>query len=48
MNEKPLFSIIIPVYNSQKTIKRTLLSVLNQTFSDYEIVVVMMVALIQP
>ena len=40
MNEKPLFSIIIPVYNSQKTIKRTLLSVLNQTFSDYEIVVV--------
>ncbi|AIR87260.1 glycosyltransferase [Pantoea sp. BL1] len=40
MNEKPLFSIIIPVYNSQKTIKRTLLSVLNQTFSNYEIVVV--------
>lgn len=40
MNEKPLFSIIIPVYNSQKTIKRTLLSVLNQTFNNYEIVVV--------
>ncbi len=40
MNEKPLFSLIIPVYNSQKTIKRTLLSVLNQTFNNYEIVVV--------
>lgn len=40
MNEKPLFSIIIPVYNSQKTIRRTLLSVLNQTFISYEVVVV--------
>lgn len=40
MNEKPLFSLIIPVYNSQKTIKRTLLSVLKQTFSNYEVIVV--------
>jgi glycosyltransferase involved in cell wall biosynthesis len=40
MNEKMLFSLIIPVYNSQKTIKRTLLSVLNQTFSSYEVIVV--------
>lgn len=40
MNEKPLFSLIIPVYNSQKTIKRTLLSVLKQTFSSYEVIVV--------
>jgi len=40
MNDNPLFSIIIPVYNSQNTIRRTLLSVLNQTFSSYEVVVV--------
>ncbi|MBS0904340.1 glycosyltransferase family 2 protein [Pantoea dispersa] len=40
MNEKTLFSIIIPVYNAQNTIRRTLQSVLNQTFSSYEIIVV--------
>ncbi len=40
MNEKKLFSIIIPVYNAQNTIRRTLQSVLNQTFSSYEIIVV--------
>lgn len=40
MNEKPLFSLIIPVYNAEKTLKRTLLSVLNQTFSSYEVIVV--------
>lgn len=40
MNEKPLFSLIIPVYNAQKTIKRTLLSVLNQTYNNYEVIVV--------
>ncbi|WP_394515580.1 glycosyltransferase family 2 protein [Pantoea sp. SGAir0430] len=40
MNEKTLFSIIIPVYDAQNTIRRTLQSVLNQTFSSYEIIVV--------
>lgn len=40
MNEKTMFSIIIPVYNAQHTIHRTLLSVLNQTYSDYEVVIV--------
>ncbi|WP_343554094.1 glycosyltransferase family A protein [Pantoea sp.] len=40
MNEKPLFSLIIPVYNAQKTIKRTLLSVLNQTYNNHEVIVV--------
>ncbi|XXN64037.1 glycosyltransferase family 2 protein [Enterobacter ludwigii] len=40
MNEKTLFSLIIPVYNAQKTVKRTLQSVLQQTFSSYEVIVV--------
>jgi glycosyltransferase involved in cell wall biosynthesis len=34
------FSIVIPLYNKEKYIKRALQSVLNQTFNDYEIIVV--------
>lgn len=34
------FSIIIPAYNAEKEIKKTLQSVLNQTFKDYEILVI--------
>lgn len=34
------FSVIIPIYNKEKEIKSTLYSVLNQTFSDYEIILV--------
>jgi len=33
-------SIIIPTYNGEKYIKRAILSVLNQTFQDFEIIVV--------
>lgn len=36
----PRFSIVIPVYNRAKTIHATLQSVLDQTFSDYECIVV--------
>lgn len=39
MNQ-PLISVIIPAYNAEKTIKRTIESVLNQTFSDFEIIIV--------
>jgi glycosyltransferase involved in cell wall biosynthesis len=35
-----MFSIIIPLYNKAHIIERTLDSVLNQTISDYEIIVV--------
>lgn len=35
-----LFSVIIPVYNSDKTIRKCLDSVLNQTFGDFEIIVI--------
>lgn len=36
----PLFSVIIPLYNKEKHIKETLNSVLDQTFNDFEIIIV--------
>ncbi len=36
----PTFSVIIPLYNKEKDIRNTLQSVLKQTFTDYEIIVV--------
>lgn len=33
-------SVVIPIYNVEKTIERCLVSVLNQTFTDYEIILV--------
>ena len=36
----PLISVIIPLYNKELFIKKTLLSVLNQTFSDFEILLI--------
>jgi len=38
--EKPFFSIIIPVYNRADIIMRTIDSVLNQIFKNFEIIVV--------
>lgn len=35
-----LISVIIPCYNSEKTIKKTIESVLNQSFSDLELIVI--------
>ena len=37
---KPKISVIIPVYNGEKTLKQCLDSVLNQTYKDYEVIVV--------
>lgn len=39
-NVKPLVSIIIPVYNSEKYIKQTLQSVLEQTYKEYEVLII--------
>ena len=39
-NDMPLISVIIPVYNSEKTIRETLEAVLKQTFSDFEVIVI--------
>ena len=36
----PTISVIIPLYNKEKCIKKTIDSVLSQTFQDYEIIVV--------
>lgn len=34
------FSVIIPNYNSEKTIERCLDSIYNQTFADYEVIII--------
>ncbi|MEH1839270.1 MAG: glycosyltransferase [Nostoc sp.] len=36
----PIISVIIPAYNSDKTIKQTIQSVLNQTFTNLELIVI--------
>ena len=36
----PLISVVIPAYNAEKTIKNTVDSVLHQTFSDFELIVI--------
>lgn len=37
---KPFFSVVLPLYNKQEYVKRTIDSVLGQNFEDFEIVVV--------
>lgn len=36
----PLISVIIPVYNGERTIKETIESVLNQTLSNFELLII--------
>lgn len=36
----PLISVIIPVYNGEKTIQETITSVLQQTFTDFELIII--------
>nr|BCB22806.1 glycosyltransferase family 2 protein [Erysipelothrix tonsillarum] len=40
MREESLVSVIVPMYNSEKTITRTINSILNQTYKNIEILVV--------
>lgn len=40
MKNQPEISIIIPIYNSERFIDRCLYSVLNQSFSDFEVILV--------
>lgn len=36
----PIISVVIPAYNAEKTIKETINSVLNQTFQDWELIII--------
>lgn len=36
MERDPKVSIIMPTYNAQKYIEKTIESILNQTFNDYD------------
>ena len=38
--EQPLISIIVPVYNAEKTLERCVDSILNQTYQDFELLLV--------
>ncbi|MFH1316289.1 MAG: glycosyltransferase [Candidatus Woesearchaeota archaeon] len=38
--KNPLISVVIPAYNSEKTISKCLSSLLNQSYDNYEIIVV--------
>ncbi|MBD1806884.1 glycosyltransferase [Microcoleus sp. FACHB-SPT15] len=36
----PLISVIVPVYNAEKTIQETIESILNQTFTDFDLIII--------
>ncbi|MGG4702979.1 glycosyltransferase family 2 protein, partial [Providencia stuartii] len=40
IHSKPFFSIIIPVYNSENYIRDCLLSVKNQSYENFEAIIV--------
>lgn len=40
MSNKPLISIIIPAYNAEKTIVETLISIQQQQFKEFEVIIV--------
>lgn len=40
MNSKPIVSVIIPTFNRAKTLKRSVRSVLDQSFRDLEVIIV--------
>ena len=40
MQETPLISVIIPCYNGEQYIEKTLQHVINQTFTNWECIVV--------
>ncbi len=36
----PLISVVLPVYNGEKTIRKAILSILKQTYSNFELIIV--------
>ena len=39
-NNAPLVSVIVTTYNRKEMLKETILSILNQTYSNFELIVV--------
>ena len=39
-NKKPFLSVCIPVYNTDKYIEKAILSIINQSFQDFEIIII--------
>ena len=40
LSDNPKISVVIPIYNCEKTIKRAIYSIKNQNFSDFEIILI--------
>ena len=40
MSKQPLVSIIMPTYNAEKYLRESILSILNQTFQNYELLII--------
>ena len=40
MHNNPLFSVIVPVWNVEKYIKKCIDSILDQTFKDFELILI--------
>lgn len=40
MNDTPTISVIVPMYNAEKYLKTCITSILNQTFTDFELILV--------
>jgi glycosyltransferase involved in cell wall biosynthesis len=40
MSFNPFFSVIVPVYNKEKYVSRAISSILNQSFDDFELIII--------
>lgn len=40
MNNKPLISIVVPIYNAERYLKRCILSIINQTYFNWELLLI--------
>ena len=38
--KEPKISVIMPVYNAEKTIERAILSIINQTYNNIELILI--------